>query len=91
MKCELAAYQAACKRWPREAITLRQGGHIIEDNHRPRPAASGSILRALGRGSRLGTASGAGAPQALQFPQSRFRRLSGARREYLAQRIGCRI
>jgi hypothetical protein len=32
VKCELAAYQAACKRWPREAITLRQGGHIIEDN-----------------------------------------------------------
>jgi hypothetical protein len=35
VKCELAAYQAACKRWPREAITPRQGGHIIEDKISP--------------------------------------------------------
>jgi predicted alpha/beta hydrolase family esterase len=32
----LATYQAACKRWPDAAITLRQGGHIIEDNQRSR-------------------------------------------------------
>jgi hypothetical protein len=32
----LATYQAACKRWPGAAITLRQGGHIIEDNQRSR-------------------------------------------------------
>ena len=74
MKCELAAYQAACKRWPREAITLRQGGHIIEDNQPARdPPRQG---RSCGR---------------LGVPQSRFRRLSGARREYLAQRFERRI
>jgi len=40
VKCELATYQAACKRWPREAITLRQGGHIIEDNQPARARSS---------------------------------------------------
>jgi hypothetical protein len=31
----LAAYQAACKRWPRVAITLRQGSHASEGGTRP--------------------------------------------------------
>jgi hypothetical protein len=26
----MAAYEAACKRWPGEAITLRQGARIIK-------------------------------------------------------------
>jgi hypothetical protein len=34
----LATYHAACKRWPGAAITLRQGGHVIEDNKRTRLA-----------------------------------------------------
>jgi hypothetical protein len=84
VKCELAAYQAACKRWPREAITLRQGGHIIEDNQPTRdPPRQGRSCGRLG--------AGVGSDCASQFPQSRFRRLSGARREYLAQPIERRI
>src|SRR5262245_19047617 len=31
-----AAYAAACKRWPREPITLRQGTRVIEDSRRRR-------------------------------------------------------
>jgi hypothetical protein len=34
----LAPYQAACKRWPGAAITLRQGAKVIEDNRRVRIA-----------------------------------------------------
>ena len=34
----LATYHAACKRWPGAAITLRQSGHVIEDNKRTRLA-----------------------------------------------------
>jgi hypothetical protein len=34
----LATYHAACKRWPRKAITLRQGARVIEDNRRSRLA-----------------------------------------------------
>jgi hypothetical protein len=31
-----ATYEAACKRWPREPITLRQGTRVIEDSRRKR-------------------------------------------------------
>jgi hypothetical protein len=34
----LPPYQAACKRWPGAAITLRQGAKVIEDNRRVRIA-----------------------------------------------------
>jgi hypothetical protein len=34
----VATYQAACKRWPGTAITLRQGAKVIEDNRRVRTA-----------------------------------------------------
>jgi hypothetical protein len=34
----IAAYRAACKRWPGAAITLRRGTEMIEDNHRVRTA-----------------------------------------------------
>ena len=30
LKLAMAAYEAACKRWPGEAITLRQGARIIK-------------------------------------------------------------
>ena len=30
----LAAYRAACLRWPGESITLRQGARVIEDSRR---------------------------------------------------------
>jgi hypothetical protein len=30
-----AAYEAACKRWPREPITLRQGARVIEVDKLP--------------------------------------------------------
>jgi hypothetical protein len=32
----MATYHAACKRWPRKAITLRQEGRVIEDTRRTR-------------------------------------------------------
>ena len=34
----MATYHAACKRWPRKAITLRQEGRVIEDTRRTRLA-----------------------------------------------------
>jgi hypothetical protein len=34
----LAIYDAACKRRPGKAITLRQGRHVIEDSRRSRLA-----------------------------------------------------
>jgi hypothetical protein len=34
----IAAYRAACKRWPGAAITLRRGTEVIEDNRRERTA-----------------------------------------------------
>jgi hypothetical protein len=34
----MAAYRAACKRWPGAAITLRCGTEVIEDNRRERTA-----------------------------------------------------
>jgi hypothetical protein len=34
----LATYKAACGRWPRAAITLRQGARVIEDSRRMRVA-----------------------------------------------------
>jgi hypothetical protein len=34
----LDTYHAACKRWPGECITLRQGAHVIEDNRKTRIA-----------------------------------------------------
>jgi hypothetical protein len=34
----IAAYRAACKRWPGAAITLRRGTQVIEDNRRERTA-----------------------------------------------------
>jgi hypothetical protein len=33
-----ATYEAACKRWPRECITLRHGTRVIEDSRRTRSA-----------------------------------------------------
>jgi hypothetical protein len=33
-----AAYEASCKRWPGEAITLRQGARVIEDSRKTRSA-----------------------------------------------------
>ena len=54
VKCELAAYQAACKRGPREAITLRQGGHSNQPARDP-PRQGRSCGR-LGAGvGRLGS------------------------------------
>ena len=41
----LATYHAACKRWPRKAITLRQGARVIEDNRRSRLAILFSFPR----------------------------------------------
>ena len=35
-KLALATYQAACERWPKAAITLRQGARVIEDSRRLR-------------------------------------------------------
>jgi hypothetical protein len=35
----LATFQAACKRWPNAAITLRQGARVIEDSRRTRIAS----------------------------------------------------
>ena len=32
----LATYKAACERWPKAAITLRQGARVIEDSRRTR-------------------------------------------------------
>jgi hypothetical protein len=32
----LATYHAACERWPRNPITLRQGARVIEDSRRLR-------------------------------------------------------
>jgi hypothetical protein len=32
----LATYRAACERWPRTPITLRQGARVIEDSRRLR-------------------------------------------------------
>jgi hypothetical protein len=29
-----ATYEAACKRWPGECITLRQGARVIDDSRR---------------------------------------------------------
>ena len=34
----LATYYAARKRWPKAAMTLRQGAHVIEDSRRSRIA-----------------------------------------------------
>jgi hypothetical protein len=33
-----ASYEAACKRWPGECITLRQGARVIEDSRQIRSA-----------------------------------------------------
>jgi hypothetical protein len=30
----MAAYEAACRHWPGEIITLRQGARIIEDSRK---------------------------------------------------------
>ena len=30
LELAMAAYEAACKQWPGEIITLRQGAHIIK-------------------------------------------------------------
>jgi hypothetical protein len=29
-----AAYDRACRRWPKEVITLRQGAHVVADSRR---------------------------------------------------------
>ncbi len=34
----MATYHAACKRWPRKAMTLRQEDRVIEDTRRTRLA-----------------------------------------------------
>ena len=36
----LATYRAACERWPKAAITLRQGAKVIEDSRRTRLAST---------------------------------------------------
>jgi hypothetical protein len=33
-----AAYETACKRWPGETITLRQGARVLEDSRNKRLA-----------------------------------------------------
>jgi hypothetical protein len=38
----LATYKAACERWPKAAITLRQGAGVIEDSRRTRIAYGGT-------------------------------------------------
>jgi hypothetical protein len=35
----MATYRAACLRWPRTAITLRQGACVIEDSRQRRLAS----------------------------------------------------
>jgi hypothetical protein len=30
----MAAYEAACRHWPGETITLRQGARVIEDSRK---------------------------------------------------------
>jgi hypothetical protein len=30
LELAMAAYEAACKQWPGEIVTLRQGAHIIK-------------------------------------------------------------
>jgi hypothetical protein len=32
LELAMAAYEAACKQWPGEIITLRQGARVIEDS-----------------------------------------------------------
>jgi hypothetical protein len=44
-----AAYEAACKRWSREPITLRQGARVIEDSRRIRTASWADKGRQGGR------------------------------------------
>ena len=34
----LATYQAACKRWPGNCFTLRQGSRVIADSRQTQPA-----------------------------------------------------
>jgi hypothetical protein len=34
----VAAYEAACRHWPGETITLRQGARVIEDSRKERLA-----------------------------------------------------
>jgi hypothetical protein len=34
----MAAYEAACRHWPGETITLRQGARVIEDSRTERLA-----------------------------------------------------
>jgi hypothetical protein len=34
----MAAYEAACRHWPGETITLRQGARVIEDSRKERLA-----------------------------------------------------
>ena len=36
----MATFKAACERWPKAAITLRQGARVIEDSRRLRLAWS---------------------------------------------------
>jgi hypothetical protein len=38
-KVALATYRVACERWPKAAITLRQGTRVIEDSRRRRIAS----------------------------------------------------
>jgi hypothetical protein len=30
----MAAFEAACRRWPGETITLRQGARVVEDSRK---------------------------------------------------------
>lgn len=60
LEVAVAAYKAACKRWPGEPVTLRQGTLVIEDSRRN--------LRDFGPTQ---SSSGIGPPFAPGFPGSR--------------------
>jgi len=45
----MATYYAARKRWPKAAMTLRQGAHVIEDSRRSRIATLFSFPWSQGR------------------------------------------
>jgi len=38
LRVALAAYEAACERWPGASLTLRQGARVIADSRRTRLA-----------------------------------------------------
>ena len=38
LELAMAAYEAACKRWPGNCFTLRQGSRVIADSRQTQPA-----------------------------------------------------